>query len=108
MADKFTQYLFEKRKGVTFVVLILAFVLGAAITGLPRNFAAHAASATLAISPTARSYNPPDSLIGVTAAHYCAHEIVNVYWKYTGASTRTREDTSTNTTSGSFTFYWAT
>ncbi len=108
MADKFTQYLFEKRKGVTFVVLILAFVLGAAITGLPHNFAAQAASATLTISPTARSYNPPDSLIGVTGANYGAHETVKVYWNYTGPGTGTLEGSPTTTATGSFTFYFAT
>src|SRR5436305_4435450 len=108
MSEKLTQYLFDRRKSVTFVVLILAFVLGAAITTLPRNFATHAASATLTISPTGRSYNPPDSLVGVTGANYDAHETVNLYWNYTGPGTGTLEGSPTANASGGFTFYFVT
>lgn len=108
MSEKLTQYLFDRSKGVTFVVLILAFVLGAAITTLPRNFAAHAASATLTISPSGRSYNPPDSLIGVTGANFGAHETVNVYWNYTGPGTGTLEGSPTTTATGGFIFYFVT
>lgn len=108
MSEKLTQFLFDRRKGVTFVVLMLAFVLGAAITTLPRNFAAHAASATLTISPSGRSYNPPDSLIGVTGANYGAHETVKVYWNYTGPGTGTLEGSPTTTASGGFTIHFVT
>ncbi len=108
MADMFTQYLFAKRKGVTFVVLILAFLLGGAIVALPYRYAAHATGATLTISPSGRAYNPPDSLIGVTGANYGTHETVNVYWNYTGPGTGTLEGSPTTTASGGFTFYFTT
>lgn len=100
--------LLEKWKGFTFTALILTFVAAGVLIGLPRNFAAQAAGATLSISPPARSYNPPDSLIGVTGSGYGANESVNIYWNYSGPATGTLEGSPKTTASGSFIFYFTT
>lgn len=108
MGNTFFQRLLGKWKGYTLAALILTFVAAGVLIGLPRNFAAHAAGATLTVSPTGRAYNPPDSLIGLTGAGYGAHETVNVYWNYTGPGTGTLEGTPTTTASGGFIFYFPT
>ncbi|HKV58824.1 MAG TPA: PQQ-binding-like beta-propeller repeat protein [Ktedonobacteraceae bacterium] len=108
MTNQLAQRLLGKWKGYTFAALILTFVAAGVLIGLPRNFAAHAAGATLTISPTGRSYNPPDSLIGVTGSGYSANETVNVYWNYTGPGTGTLEGSPKASASGSFLFYFTT
>jgi outer membrane protein assembly factor BamB len=108
MGNKLVQHLLGKWKGFTFAALILTFVAAGVFIGLPHNFAAHAAGATLTISPTGRSYNPPDSLIGVTGSGYSANETVNVYWNYTGPGTGTLEGSPKASASGGFLFYFVT
>ncbi len=108
MGNKLVQRLLGKWKGYTFAALILTFVAAGVFIGLPRNFAAHAAGATLTISPTGRSYNPPDSLIGVTGSGYSANETVNVYWNYTGPGTGTLEGSPKASASGGFVFFFTT
>ncbi|HEY6542857.1 MAG TPA: PQQ-binding-like beta-propeller repeat protein [Ktedonobacteraceae bacterium] len=108
MGNKLVQRLLGKWKGFTFAALILTFVAAGVFIGLPHNFAAHAASATITISPTGRNYAPPDSLIGVTGSGYSANETVNVYWNYTGPGTGTLEGSPKASASGDFLFFFTT
>ncbi len=108
MSDQLARHLLGKWKWFTCSVLIFAFVIAGVIVGLPHNFAARAAGAAITITPAARSYNPPDSLIGVTGSGYAANETVNVYWNYSGPATGTLEGSPKSTGSGSFTFYFTT
>ena len=107
MSDQLARYLLGKWKGFTFSALILAFVIAGVIIGLPHN-AARAAGAAITVTPPSRSYNPPDSLIGITGSGYGANETVNIYWNYTGPGTGTVEGSPKTTASGGFIFYFAT
>ena len=107
MSDQIARNLLGKWKGFTFSALILAFVIAGVIIGLPHN-AARAAGAAITVAPSSRSYNPPDSLIGVTGSGYGANEIVNIYWNYTGPGTGILEGSPKTTASGGFTFYFVT
>lgn len=105
-----SQRLLNKKGGITLVALALtlAIIVVGAIIALPHNRNAHAAGATISISPTGRSYNPPSSLIGVTGAGYGALETVKIYWNYTGPGTGTLKGSSTTTAKGGFLFYFVT
>ncbi len=102
------QYSVRKWGIITIAWLMIAAVVGGIIVALPYNHAAHAAGATLSISPTSRNYAPPDSLIGVTGAQFAANEVVNIYWNYTGPGTGTLEGSPNASGSGGFTFHFTT
>ncbi|HEY6540615.1 MAG TPA: PQQ-binding-like beta-propeller repeat protein [Ktedonobacteraceae bacterium] len=102
------QYSVRKWGIITIGWLMIAAVVGGIIVALPYNHAAHAAGATISISPTSRNYAPPDSLIGVTGAQFAAHEVVNIYWNYTGPGSGTLEGSPNASSSGGFTFYFTT
>ena len=85
--------------------LTLSIVLASLLCSVSSSLytpAAHAASATLQISPTSKHYSPLYSVITVQGANYGANETVNVYWNYTGPGTGTLETTATTDSTGAF------
>lgn len=98
-----TQRIFKDVISLALLVLITTIIV-AGVVILPRTFPAHAAGATLTVTPTAQHYSnsldaPPLKIHGT---NYGANETVNVYWNYTGPGTGTLEATGIADATGTF------
>jgi outer membrane protein assembly factor BamB len=87
---------------ISLLMLALAFVAAGVFIVVPRLQSAHAAGATLTVSPKSIVY-AASSVISVKGSQYAASESVKIYWNYTGPGTGTLETTATADATGAFT-----
>ena len=84
------------------LMLTLAFVAAGVFIVVPRLQSAHAAGATLTVSPKSVVY-AASTVISVKGTLYAASESVQIFWNYTGPGTGTLETTATASPAGAFT-----
>src|SRR5581483_1393823 len=99
-SDTFGQRLLRKRWGITFLALTLVMVIAGTTFGLTYRQSAHAAGATLQVSPKGEAFTKIP--ISVQGSGYGASEAVNIYWNYTGPGTGTLMKTVNSDGAGSF------
>lgn len=90
-----------KKWGISLLALIPVVALISSIALPPAHHAAHAAGATLTITPTSSTYSAK-SLIKVQGTGYAASETVSIYWNYTGPGTGTLKTSVTAAANGTF------
>lgn len=86
---------------VSMLMLALAFVAAGVFIVVPRLQNAHAAGATLNVSPKSVVYAASSAIL-VKGSQYAASESVKIYWNYTGPGTGTLETTATADPTGAF------
>ncbi|HET9999243.1 MAG TPA: PQQ-binding-like beta-propeller repeat protein [Ktedonobacteraceae bacterium] len=96
----FSQRLLRKRWGIAFLALTLVMVIAGTTIGLTYHQSAHAAGASLLVSPKGEAFTKIP--ISVQGSGYGANEAVNIYWNYTGPGTGTLMKTVNSDGAGSF------
>lgn len=87
---------------ISMLMLTLAFAAAGVFIVVPRLQSAHAAGATLTVSPKSVVY-AASTTIAVKGSQYAASESVQIYWNYTGPGTGTLETTVLANATGAFT-----
>ncbi len=99
-----TQRFFRNGWSLSILIVVLSLVVSGIIIALPHPRPAHAAGATLSVTPTKGAYtaNDDQTPITVQGLMYAPHEVINVYWNYAGPGTGTLEATAAANGKGNF------
>lgn len=98
------RHLFQKRRGIPLLMLLLALIIASVSAIFSVRLAAHAANPTLTVTPTSGAYTNRDDQVPimVNGTNFGASETVNVYWNYTGPGTGILEASATSDAGGNF------